>query len=64
MIRVIDGRPTIADDVLHAREDLRRYIQAQFSDILATDYIEEATLEHVDPGREGIVLDRIRAFLP
>lgn len=64
MIRVIDGRPAIAKEVLGTREDLREYIQAQFADILTADYIEEAIAQHVDAGRETIVLDRIRAFLP
>ncbi|MGV3619157.1 MAG: hypothetical protein ACO1SV_27845 [Fimbriimonas sp.] len=36
----------------------------QSTDIIKVAYIEEAIAEHVDTGREGIVLDRIRAFLP
>jgi hypothetical protein len=64
MIRVIDGRPTIANEVLNAREDLRGYVQSQFAEILTTDYIEEAIAEHVDASREDIVIARIRAFLP
>ncbi|CAN5481967.1 hypothetical protein BH11ARM2_BH11ARM2_07520 [soil metagenome] len=64
MIRVIDGRPTIASEVLEARKDLRGYIQGQFADILTMAYIEEAIAEHVDAGREDMVLDLIRTFLP
>ncbi len=63
MIRVIDGRPTIAQEVSAAREDLRGYLQEQFAAIVEADYIEEAIAEHVDPGREDLVLERIRAFL-
>jgi len=64
IIRVIDGRPTIASEVLEAREDLRKYLQDQFSALLYEPYIDHSIVEHVDLGREELVLERIRAFLP
>jgi len=64
IVRVIDGRPTIAAEVLQAREDLCAYVQKQFADILKTSYIDEAIAEHIDPGRDKLVIDRIRSFLP
>ena len=64
IVRVVDGRPTIAQEVLDARDDLRAYVQERFAAILEAAYIEEAIAEHVDPGREDLVLERIRAFLP
>ncbi len=64
IIRVVDGRQTIANDVLEAREDLRAYLQDQFSALLNDAYIEYAIVDHVDSGREELVFERIRAFLP
>jgi len=64
IIRVIDGRPTIASEVLEAREDLRKYLQDQFSALLNEPYIDHSIVEHVDLGREELVFERIRAFLP
>lgn len=64
IIRVVDGRPTIATEVLEAREDLRIYLQSQFEALLNMDLVEYAIGEHIDPGREEIVFERIRAFLP
>jgi hypothetical protein len=64
VIRVIDGRPTIAGEVSAAREDLRTYLRTQLAAILEADYVEEAIAEHVDPGREDRVIERIRACIP
>ncbi len=64
IIRVIDGRPNIAINVLEARDDLRMYLQGQFSALLKDRYIHYAIEDHVDPGREDLVMNRIRAFLP
>lgn len=64
MIRVIDGRPSIANEVLGAREDLRVYLQDQFAHILSEEHIEHAVIELVDQGREDVVFERIRSFLP
>lgn len=63
IVRLIDGRPTLSTEILEAREDLLRYIQAQLSSLLNETYIEHAITEHVDPGRESLVLDRLRAVL-
>jgi hypothetical protein len=62
-IRVIDGRPTIANEVLGAREDLRNYLQENWSSLLAEDYFEEAIAEHIEAGREDIVIERLHSFL-
>jgi hypothetical protein len=63
-IRVIDGRSTIANEVLGANQDLRDYLQENWRSLLAEDYFEEAIAEHIDAGREDIVIERIRSFLP
>lgn len=62
VIRVIDGRPSIVDEVLAASDELSNYLQERFARVLGESYLEEAIAEHVDPGREEIVINRIRAF--
>jgi|GEM_PF-4904310 len=64
IIRVVDGRAAIANEVLKAREDLRSYLLHEFAALLKEPYIRDAVADHIDPGREDLVLGRIRAFLP
>lgn len=64
MMRVIDGRPKIAEEVSSAPEQLRDHLRQQFAAILDADYIEEAIAEHVGSGREILVIERIRGLLP
>lgn len=63
IIRVIDGRPTLATEISKAPEDLRIYLQDQLTRILNETYLEDAIVDYVDPGRESLALDRIRSFL-
>lgn len=62
VIRVIDGRPSLVNEVLTASVELRTYLQERFADLMRERYLEEAILEHVDPGREDMVVERIRAL--
>lgn len=62
VIRVIDGRPSIAEEVLAAPDELRHYLRERFVLVLAESYLEEAIAEHVDPDRESVVIERICAF--
>jgi len=62
IIRVVDGRPEIASEVFGARDDLRMYLQHQFAKLLNERYIRDAIADHIDPGREDLVIERIRAF--
>jgi hypothetical protein len=62
VIRVIDGRPSIVKEVLAASGELSNYLQERFARVLGESYLEEAIAEHVEPGREEIVIERIRAF--
>ena len=63
VIRLIDGRPSIAHEVMESQEDLRQFLQTQFEQILNDPYINEAISEHLEPGREELVLARIRLLL-
>lgn len=63
VIRLIDGRPSIAQEVLESQSGLREFLQTQFEWILRLPYINEAIAEHIDPGREEIVLARIQSIL-
>lgn len=60
IIRIVDGRPTIAAEVASASKDLRAYLQSQFVELLKLAYIEDAVASLVESGRETIALDRIR----
>lgn len=62
IVSVIDGRPTIVDEIASASEEIRRFLAEGLSDILAANYLEEAIAEHVDQGREVIVIDRLASI--
>lgn len=62
-VRVIDGRATIVDEVLASSKQLRDYLQERFARILRERYLYEAIAEHVEEGREGLVINRINSFV-
>lgn len=62
VIRVIDGRPSLVKEVLVASDELHGYLRERFARVLAENYLEEAIAEHVDSGREEIVVHRIKAL--
>ncbi|WP_144241040.1 hypothetical protein [Fimbriimonas ginsengisoli] len=62
MVRVIDGRATIVAETLDADGELRAFLKEQFGAILESDYLEEAIQNYVEPGREDLVLERIRGL--
>lgn len=62
VIRVLDGRPSLAEEVLAATDELRGYLQERFARVLNVSYLEEAIADHVDPARESIVIERIKSF--
>ncbi len=60
MVRLIDGRATIVAEAAEANIDLRAFLKEQFGNVLKSDYLDEALQAYVEPGREGLVLERIR----
>jgi hypothetical protein len=62
VVRVIDGRSTIVDEVFAAPSDLRDFLREQSVWILHENYLEEAIAEHVDADREDLVVERLNAF--
>jgi predicted nucleotidyltransferase len=62
IVRVVDGRSSILEDVQSAHRELRLFLREAFSRLLAMDYLFEGVAEHVDPGREDLVLHRLAAI--
>lgn len=62
MVRLIDGRATIKAEVARADPALRDYLRREFSTVLASTYLEESLQNAVEPGRERLVLERLRAI--
>lgn len=63
VIRVIDGRPSIVGEVKSALADLRNFLRERFAGILHENYLEEAISEHVDAGRQDLVVERIKSLV-
>ncbi len=63
VVTVIDGRPSIALDVLAAEGKVREYLQKRFARLMGERYWIEGIEAHLDDyGRAAIVADRIREF--
>lgn len=62
IVRLIDGHPTIADEVFSSPEPLRTFLRPRFARILKMRYLEEGIEEHVEEGRAELVTQRIEAF--
>lgn len=63
LIRLVDGRPEIVNEVLSCSAELRPYIQDRLKLILQEEYLEEAITEHVDQGRQMLVIERIHQIV-
>jgi predicted nucleotidyltransferase len=67
LVTLIDGRPTIADEVLAAPDTVRRHLQAELGSLLANpDFVDRmsghlGSTEH--RGRKDIVLARMRKIV-
>jgi hypothetical protein len=63
VVTVIDGRSSVAQDVLNAEDEVRDYLQGRFARLMSYRYWIEGIEAHLtDPGRAAIVAERIRAF--
>lgn len=67
IVAVVNGRPTIADDVASSPADLRVYLAQRFSELLATPAFIQALPGHLASSAEGqarlpIVLARLRTI--
>jgi hypothetical protein len=60
IVRVIDGRATIVAEAADADAVLRVFLRAEFVAVLDSEYLEEALQDFIEPGREDLVLNRIR----
>jgi len=63
VIRVIDGRVSIVEDVRSAPSELSGFLSDSFEAVLDEDYLEEAIAEHVGPGRVNLVTDRMKSLI-
>ncbi|MDZ4297302.1 MAG: hypothetical protein U1A04_03120 [Moraxellaceae bacterium] len=63
MIGVIEGRPELINECAQAPDELRRYLQAQFTALIANNGFNQALPGHVlDAGRLPIVRQRLAAI--
>lgn len=63
LIAVLDGRPTICDEVGQAEQNIRTHLSRVATELLASRALANALPGHVvDPGRERIVLERLRTL--
>lgn len=62
IVTVIDGRPSIVDEVLAFEQEVQAYLGEEFDDLLAQRLFVERLDWHLagDPGRKEIVLARLR----
>ncbi len=68
IVAVIDGRPTIVDDVLAAKQAVRDYLCRRFCAFLEDPTFEEGVAANLGPdeasqARARVVIERIRAFV-
>ena len=62
VVRVVDGRNSIVAEVLGATTDLRKYVMEQIRWTLSQPYFEDALADHIDSGREDMVIARFRSL--
>ena len=62
VVRVIDGRPDVVAEVQSATTELRDFLSRQVESLLQERYLYEAVSAHADPGRERMILDRLRSM--
>ena len=61
LIAVVNGRPSLAEEIQAARPDLRTYLTEEFGEMLASADFRNALPGLVaEPGREEIVAERLR----
>jgi len=63
MITLIDGRPTIAHDVLAAEPDVREYLQERFALQMNQPNWRDGVEAHVSDSRAEDVIERVAAFV-
>lgn len=63
IIRVLDGRSAIVSEISRASSNLRSYLQNRLGLLFDESYLKEAIAEHVDAGREELVIERIRSII-
>ena len=63
IITLIDGRPTIAHDVLSAEPEVRVYLQERFSRQLNHPNWHDGVEAHVFDGRAEVVIERVADFV-
>jgi hypothetical protein len=63
ILAVLDGRPSIVEEVRQADEYVRLFLAAFFSALLREDQFHQSVPGHlIDPGRDRVVLSRIEAL--
>jgi len=67
IVAVLDGRPSIVDDVLHADSTLRAHLASRFSMLLSDRRFVEALSAHLPPDtanqqRARLLLGRVEAL--
>jgi hypothetical protein len=67
LVTLIDGRPTIADEVLAAPDTVRRHLQAELGSLLANHDFVDRMSGHLgsteNRGRKNIVLARMKKIV-
>lgn len=63
LIRVLDGRPEVVNEVRESPDEVRHYLALWLSDLRRRRYLVEAIAAHVDPGREEFVMARLDALI-
>lgn len=63
VISVIDGRPELQSEIAAAPAEVCAFIKEKLNPLLQQRYLEEAVAQHVDRGREAIVVERIQMIL-
>lgn len=63
LIRVLDGRPEVVNEVRESPDEVRHYLALRLSDLRRRRYLVEAIAAHVDPGREEFVMARLDALI-
>ena len=63
VVTVLDGRPSIAEDVNSADVEARDYLRKRFARLMLERYWMEGIEAHlIDPGRAQIIAERLRNF--
>jgi hypothetical protein len=60
IVRVIDGRPGVVEEIHSAPQELRDFLAQRFQALLQAPYLYEAIAAHTDPGREPALIDQLR----